>query len=187
MGAQLVSRVYTSWSHLPDRPFRLLVHMALIVKDATKKPTYWGGRDAMAQALGLPPGDAAYQSVKRAVRQIVTAGAAEIAIQGHAGKRTEYVLTLEPKGVTKRPARGSLNDPQSGSVNDPHRGSLSDPSAGHSVTPQGTTEGGTEENREEPHLDSYSGVGRATPRIAKSRNSNLDSARKRIDAKEATT
>ena len=186
MGAQLVSRVYTSWSHLPDRPFRLLCHMALIVKDATKKPTYWGGRDAMAQALGLEPGEAAYQSVKRAVRQIVAAGAAEIAIHGHAGKRTEYVLTLTGKGVTERPSRGSVNDPHSGSVNDPQRGSLSDPSAGHSVTPQGTTEGGTEENREEPHLVTNSGVVRATPRITKSRNSNLDSVRERMDAEAAS-
>lgn len=186
MGAQLVSRVYTSWSHLPDRPFRLLCHMALIVKDSTKKPTYWGGRDAMAQALGMEPGDAAYQSVKRAVRQIISAGAAEVALHGHAGKRTEYVLTLTGKGVTERPARGSVNDPQSGSPTDPQRGSLSDPSAGHSVTPQGTTQGGTEENREEPHLDSYSGVGRAKPRIAKSRNSNLASARERIDAEAAS-
>jgi hypothetical protein len=160
--------------------------MALIVKDSTKKPTYWGGRDAMAQALGMPPGEPAYQSVKRAVRQIVAAGAAEIAIHGHAGKRTEYVLTLTGKGVTERPARGSLNDPHSGSPTDPQRGSLSDPSAGHSVTPQGTTEGSTEENGEEPHLDSYSGVGRATPRIDKSRNSDLDRVRERLDAEAAS-
>ena len=140
MGAQLVSRVFVYWSDLPDRPFRLLVHMALTVKDATKEPTYWGGRDALAQALGLEPGEAAYQSVKRALRQITEAGAARIGVHGHAGRRTEYVLTLDREGVTERPARGSVNDPLSGSVNDPQRGSLSDPSGGHPPTPLGTTE-----------------------------------------------
>lgn len=182
MGAQLVSRVYTSWSHLPDRPHRLLCHMALIVKDASMEPTYWGGRDAMAQALGLEPGPAAYQSVKRAVRQIIDAGAARIVLHGHAGKRTEYRLTLDGKGVTERPARGSLTDPHSGSVNDPHRGSLSEPSGGHSATPLGTTQGGTEDNREEQHLVTYSAVVALAPRLAKSRNSNLDGVRERLDA-----
>ena len=189
MGAQLVSRVYASWGHLPDRPFRLLAHMALTVKDATPKPTYWAGRDTLAQALGMEPSAAAHQSVKRAIRQIVAAGAAEIAIHGHAGKRTEYVLTLDPmakkKGVTKSTPRGSLNDPQRGSVKAPQRGSLSDPSAGHLVTPLGTTEGTTEENREEEHLVTDVTVPRRLARIGHSRNSNLSSARTRAD-QEAT-
>jgi hypothetical protein len=123
MGAQLVARVYVHWAALPDRPFRLLVHMALVVKDASTVPTYWGGRDAMAQALGLAPSPAAHQSVKRAMRAIIASGAAEIGYHGHAGKRTEYVLTLDPtatkKGVTHRPAEGVTSETKGGSLIDP--------------------------------------------------------------------
>ena len=186
MGARLVAQVFTHWTHLPDRPFRVLVRMAHIAKDTNPVPIYWAGRDDLAQALGLTPGEAAYQAVKRAVRQIVKAGAVEIEYLGHATKRTEYRLTVDrmprKKGVTESTPRGSVSDPQKGSVNDPHRGSLSDPAGGQSVTPQGTTEGGTKENGEESHQVTNSGVVRATPRIAKSRNSNLDSARQRLDA-----
>ena len=190
MGARLVAQVFTHWTHLPDRPFRVLVRMAHIAKDTNPVPIYWAGRDDLAFALGLPPGESAYQAVKRAVRQIVKAGAVEIEYLGHATKRTEYRLTLDKmppkKGVTTSTPRGSVSDPQKGSVDDPHRGSLSDPAGGQPVTPQGTTEGGTEENGEESHLVRNSGVVRARPRIAKSRNSNLDSARKRADAEVAS-
>lgn len=186
MGARLVAQVFTHWTHLPDRPFRVLVRMAHIAKDTNAKPIYWAGRNDLAEALGLVPGEAAYQAVKRAVRQIVKAGAVEIEYLGHATKRTEYRLTLDrmppKKGVTQSTPRGSLSDPQKGSVDDPHRGSLSDPAGGHSVTPQGTTEGGTEETQQESHLVENSGVVRATERIAKSRNSNLRSVRDRADA-----
>ena len=57
MGAAHVSAVYAQWSHLPDRPFRLLAYMALIAKDATPEPAYWGGRDGLCIALGLPASD----------------------------------------------------------------------------------------------------------------------------------
>jgi hypothetical protein len=166
---------------------RLMAHIA---KDTNPVPIYWAGRDDLAEALGLAPSEASYQAVKRAVRQIVQAGAVEIEYLGHATKRTEYRLTLDKmphkKGVTQSTPRGSVSDPLRGSVEAPHRGSLSDPAGGQSVTPQGTTEGGTEENWEESHLVTYSGVGRTTSRIAKSRNSNLDSARKRTDAEAAS-
>ena len=185
MGARLVTQVFTHWTHLPDRPFRLLVRMAHIAKDTHAEPTYWAGRNDLAEALGLPPGEPAYQAVKRAVRQIVKAGAVEVAYLGHATKRTEYRLTLDrmppKKGVTQRTPRGSVSDPLRGSVNDPHRGSLSDLSGGQSVTPQGTTVGGTEEHREESSSSRNSTVVALTDRIAKSRNSNLGSARARLD------
>ena len=192
MGAQLVSRVFTSWSHLPDRPFRLLCHMALVVKDATKEPTYWGGRDAMAQALGLAPSPAAHQSVKRAMRTIVASGAARIVYHGHAGKRTEYRLTLGTKPVDK-PAddddstdrRGSLTDPLRGSVNDPHRGSLSDPAGGHSATPLGTTLRSTEEYGEEDILSPKVTTRGRGPGVDKASDVRLALVRSRADA-EAT-
>jgi hypothetical protein len=159
--------------------------MAHVAKDTNPTPTYWGGRNDLAEALGLPPGEAAYQSVKRAVRHIVRAGAVEIAYVGHATKRTEYRLTLDrmprKKGVTERTPRGSVSDPLRGSVGDPHRGSLSDPAGGHSVTPQGDTEGETEEHIEETHLENLS-VTKATPRRrSKADDKRLELVRARAD------
>ena len=190
MGARLVAQAFTHWTHLPDRPFRVLVRMALVAKDTNASPTYWGGRDDLADALGLPPSEAAYQAVKRAVRQIVSAGAVEIAYLGHATKRTEYRLTLDTmprqKGVAQSTPRGSVSDPLRGSVDDPHRGSLSDPAGGQSVTPQGTTEGGTEENREESTSENLR-VTRATrPGRAKADEKRLELVRERADREAAS-
>lgn len=182
MGAQLVSRVFVSWGHLPDRPFRLLAHMALVVKDAHPKPTYWGGRDAMAQALGLDPSPAAHQSVKRAMRALVTAGAAEVAYYGHTGKRTEYLLTLDRtpvdnagKGVTQRPAEGVTQRPK--------RGSLSDSEGGHSPTPLGTTTTGArqEHGEEETSVPKVS-TSRSAREPRKASESRLALVRARADA-----
>ena len=190
MGARLVAQVFTHWTHLPDRPFRILVRMAHVAKDTNPTPTYWGGRNDLAEALGLPPGEAAYQSVKRAVRHIVRAGAVEIAYLGHATKRTEYRLTLDrmprEKGVTERTPRGSVSDPLRGSVGDPHRGSLSDPAGGHSVTPQGDTEGETEEHIEETHLENLS-VTKTTRRgRSKADEKRLELVRQRADREAAS-
>lgn len=149
MGAQLVSRVFVSWSHLPDRPFRLLVHMAHIIKDASKQPTYYGGREMMAHALGLEPeSPSAHQAVKLTVRKLVDAGAIERALYGHAGKRSEYRLTLE-RGNDSNPLRGNGSDPQRGNARDPHRGNDSLPEGVTNQTPLGTNLGRTEENKEE--------------------------------------
>jgi hypothetical protein len=164
--------------------------MAHITKDTNKTPIYWAGRDDLAFALGLEPGESAYQAVKRAVRQLVKAGAVEIEYLGHATKRTEYRLTLDKmppkKGVTKSTPRGSVSDPQKGSSSDPHRGSLSDPAGGHLVTPQGTTEGGSKENGEESHLVTNSGVVRARPVRGKADESRLALVRERADAEAAS-
>ena len=149
MGAQLVARVYTYWADLPDRPFRLLVHMALTVKDATKEPTYWGGREAMAQALGLPPHTlATHQTVKMAVRRLVDEGAIQRVVFGHAGKRSEYRLILE-RGNAGLPLRGNESVPQRGNSRDPQRGNESVPPGVTLETPLGTYIRKTEENEEE--------------------------------------
>lgn len=178
MGAQLVNRVYIFWSDLPDRPHRLLAHMALVVKDATPSPTYWGGREAMCQALGLETeSESSHQMVKRALRKLADAGAIERVLTGYAGKRSEYRLTLE-RGNSGDPLRGNSDDPRRGNRSDPHRGNSDDPAGGTQMTPLGTTKGTTEENKEEekspskvtsPDLD----------RIGRSRSSkrSLDQAR----------
>lgn len=156
MGARLAAQVWAYWSHLPDRPHRLLLHMAHIIKDDTKAPTYWGGREAMCQALGLEPQTAAsHQTVKVTVRRLVDAGALERTMHGHAGKRSEYRLTLE-RGNTSNPLRGNGSDPLRGNTTDPHRGNGSVPAGVTPATPLGSTEGGTEEIKEEEKSPSKS-------------------------------
>lgn len=127
MGATRVAQVFSCWPHLHDRPFRLLVHMALTVKDSTPEPTYWGGRDAMADMLGATGTQRArYQTVKRAIQQLVEAGAIELKYHGHAGKRSEYLLTLDnfprEKGDENRTPTGK----ERGTENDPQRGTASE-------------------------------------------------------------
>ena len=186
MGAHLVARVYTTWSHLPDRPFRLLTHMALIIKDATPKPTYWGGREAMCQALGLPvESQSSHQAVKRAVRRLVDEGALERVRNGHAGSRSEYELRFE-RGSSAAPLRGSLTAPHRGSVNDPHRGSLVYPAGGTPVTPQGTTRGETEDNGEEDGLLTNATVVSGRLRSRKASSSRLQVLREQLDDEAAS-
>ena len=184
MGAQLVSRVFTSWTHLPDRPFRLLAYMALIAKDTNTDPTYWGGRDALAQALGKDPGTAsARQIVKCAVAALVAAGAIERSYVGHAGRRSEYRMTLTsgPKrGNESVPQRGNASDPQRGNESVPQRGNESLPKGVTLATPQGTirNQGG---EQEEPNLDSEVSVG-VNGRVPKASDSRLALVRARADA-----
>ncbi len=119
MGASNVKLVYAQWGHLADRPFRLLVHMALVTldddRDGRPARRYWQGREALAGALGrsLPSPDdttddararraAAFEAVRSALKSLVDAGAVargdSVARSGH---RAEYVLHLvipQPQG-----------------------------------------------------------------------------------------
>jgi hypothetical protein len=154
MGAQLVARVYRAWGHLPNRPFRLLLHIALTIKDHTPEPTYWGGREAMADALGLPPEEPlSHQSVKRTVRVLVEAGALERVLYGHAGARSEYRLHFPEWGSDSDPQkvihRGSPTDPHRGSPRTPHRGSLSDEKGGQKLTNRGSLSDPPRNNKEQ--------------------------------------
>ena len=144
MGAAHVAQVYTHWAHLPDRPFRALAYMALVAKDSTKEPSFWGGRDALALALGLDMERGAdVLKLKRAVRVLKDSGAITTTYLGHANQRSEYRIYPE-KGVTGRPPKGSLDAPLRGSLDDPLRGSYMTPKGvtgcpkgGHGVTPLG--------------------------------------------------
>lgn len=186
MGAGHATRVYVDWPDLPDKAFRLLVHMALTAKDSHTEPTYCGGREALAMALGLPPGDkGSHQSVKRAVRALVDAGAVSRVLTGYAGKRSEYRIHF--------PERGSESDPQRGSSTAPQRGSESDPLGGQKVTQRGSvndpprTTRRTEENKEEVLLPSKSPSRRANAaeRQDESKATRLQLVRARADAEAA--
>lgn len=150
MGAQLVARVYTYWTDLPDRPFRLLVGMALLVKDTNADPLYWGGREKLCQSLGLPDDSASSRAmVKRALQILADAGAIKLIRAGRSGKRSEYRLTLD-RGAPQYPLRGTLQLPLRGTPELPHGELSSTPLGEPHSAPLGTTEEPTEENKEEP-------------------------------------
>ena len=101
MGAGLAQASYSLWGHLPDRPFRLLVHKSLVALDNDKRPKYFGGRDALVAALGLPPQPTSNQMVSRAIRVLVDSGAISRANVGRVGQRAEYWLH-----VSRMPKKG---------------------------------------------------------------------------------
>ena len=193
MGATRAAQVFACWSHLHDRPFRLLVHMALTVKDATKDPTYWGGREAMADMLGATGSDRArHQTVKRAIQQLIAAGAIELAYHGHAGKRSEYRLTLDNFPREKGAADRTPTDEERGTKNDPHRGTASEQKGGHSVSKRGSVSvpprnnrGEGQENGEEEISPQKVTTPSAAVERARTPESRLSLVRERAD-REAT-
>ena len=137
MGAAHVSAVYAQWSHLPDRPFRLLAYMALIAKDATPEPAYWGGRDGLCLGLGLPASDVSYRIVRRAVADLIAAGALERVMVGHNGKRSEYRIHVTgPKADTSVPLQADVDKSLGGQDSPPKGGHLS-PGRGTPQSPLG--------------------------------------------------
>lgn len=156
MGASHVSAVYAQWSHLPDRPFRLLAYMALIAKDATPEPAYWGGRNGLCIGLGLPASDVSYRIARRAVADLITAGALERVMLGHNGKRSEYRVHVGgPKADTSVPLQADVDNPKGGRVSPPKGGHLSpgrgtpESAKGDTTVPPRTTKNTKSENEEE--------------------------------------
>lgn len=142
MGAAHVSACYAQWSHLPDRPFRVLAYMALIAKDSTPEPTFWGGRDALCIALGIEADPAGYRVIRRALAELIDAGALERKYVGHAGKRSEYRVHVTPR-------KGDTSDPQSPAGTTEKGGHVSPPEGGH-LSPQRRTPQSAKEDTSVP-------------------------------------
>lgn len=139
MGARLVAATYAHYGHLPDRAFRLLVHMALTCKDETKQPTYYGGREALANALGAPEDAAGFHAVKRCIATLVTAGAISRELQGYHGKRSEYRLHVKTPPVERGPVTGPLKGATSAAPSESKGGHSAAPEGGHFVNGKGAT------------------------------------------------
>lgn len=114
MGANYAEAAIEQWaSQLDGKPLVALIRMALVVPDAKKEPTYWGGWETLAHALGANmawDSDSsdeaerlrrnAQRAVERVVKRLVEVGAIQRVGRGHAGRQAEYLLNLRP--VDKR-------------------------------------------------------------------------------------
>lgn len=181
MGASNVVAAYTYWrGRLSHRDLHALVFMAVTALDSDRPPVYYGGWEAVAQALGLDlEGNRA--SAKRTTVKALTAltevGAITSSGMARAGVRAEYALNLTP-GTTYVPSgrgrnvswtprtttRGTVMDPQVGTAVDTQRGTAMDllqgdrrgPKRGTALDPPRRTQepqGGTrEEQLEEPPI-----------------------------------
>ncbi|QLD11373.1 hypothetical protein [Microbacterium oleivorans] len=82
---------------------RLYVYMATVAIDSDAAPAFWGGRDALAQAIGKS-GGAGHSAVKRAIQELTTAELITADNQAHRGMSARYLMrdgagsSLTPKG-----------------------------------------------------------------------------------------
>ena len=135
MGARHVAAAFAQWGSLPDRPFRLLAYMALVAKDSTAQPTYWGGRDGLCVGLGVEATPSGHRVARRAIADLEEAGAIERKYVGHSRKRSEYRLVLTPaKGDTTVPLSHADNPDEA----DDEGGRTSPPKGGQIRSERGT-------------------------------------------------
>ncbi|SKB86180.1 hypothetical protein SAMN05660916_03018 [Arthrobacter sp. 31Cvi3.1E] len=142
LGAQNVSKAFTLWRSLTDQPFRALTYMALVSMDSDNPPTYWGGRDALAEALGhtLPAAESedaeaaaqirekAYRAVKRALKSLHQEGAIQTIKPASFRSHAVYGIMLRigvdncPQGTEKEPPKGTDETPPKGAEKEPPKG-----------------------------------------------------------------
>lgn len=159
MGANLVTQVLASWTHVSDRAFRVLVRMAVTALDnpTPKQPAaiYRAGRDLLAMSLRTE-GNAStrYRAVKRAVAELTEAGAIEHLATGWAGQNAVYRLTLDRSKSSIGPDRmGGSSDPPEGGSSDPPMGGQNATEWGAPATPPRNHKDLQEEREEEEGAD----------------------------------
>jgi hypothetical protein len=120
VGAANAMRVYTAWSHLDDRPLRLLIYMALRARDHDAEPWYGAGHEELATiALGLKPPqtdrerEAVYRTVRRAMTALHQARAIRTTRYSAPGKQASYRLYLDgPTQDGHRPVNTAGDNPE---------------------------------------------------------------------------
>lgn len=135
MGAGLAKAAFSAANTLRVRehaPVRLFVYMAIIAVDADPHPSFYGGREALAFALGAPRDDAGYRSVKKAVRALSKHGLIDLRERPGRGRRARYNLLDghgdplrigDPSGQPEAAELRPLGTPE-GAVNNSHWGPL---------------------------------------------------------------
>lgn len=107
MGAGNVAIVLARWSRsLNDKPFRVLVAMALTAKDDDTTPRYWGGWAHLARAAGATFPDAcercrgcsdcqaAQRTARRAISALTEAGIVTLVGRARKAWNAEYELHI---------------------------------------------------------------------------------------------
>lgn len=93
-GLALAAYDVANRARLGHAPTRVYVYMATVASDADPTPTFFGGRDALTNALGVDSDPNGYRAVERAVQAL----------------RKAVVVTQCAKGAPGRNARYSLRD-----------------------------------------------------------------------------
>ncbi len=152
MGIRNVNAAFVYWTHLPDRPFRLLVRMCATANDDTEH--YYAGQESMAEGLGLVvpklPDDTAdptyqairqeravaFRRVRRALQTLTDAGVVTVKKRARTGRRAEYLVhpTTRPEEVTQRPTEAVTQRPTEKLSTTPPEQTIGCPPVGHSVT-----------------------------------------------------
>lgn len=109
MGANYAEAVYEQYPELHHRAHRVMVRMALIVRDSDREPKYWAGWQVLAYAIGLDMPFAwdtspraeqlrrnAQAVVAKVVRELMDANAISSVRRGRLGVQAEYRLNLRP-------------------------------------------------------------------------------------------
>ncbi|GAA1733040.1 hypothetical protein GCM10009746_14150 [Microbacterium paludicola] len=171
MGAGLAKAAYAAASALEMRdhaPVRLFVYMALTALDSDPRPSFYGGRDALADALAAPQDVTGHRSVKKAVRALTAAGLIQLSGKPAPGRPGRYLLLdgrMSPLGVHGDPSgipvavEPAGTGTPDGSVNSAERGPLRVTTG----TPEGSERGplkGPPRRREEKEEEART---RATP------------------------
>jgi hypothetical protein len=114
VGAQLVGKAFAFAFIRPLKPNEktLLIWMAHTAKDTDPEPRYFASREVSAYALGfdVASGDvldlaairrreSAFETVRKAIKGLVDAGAIVRIRRGREGQRAEFRLALTPKAL----------------------------------------------------------------------------------------
>ena len=116
MGYQNVARAYTFWSqHLTHAPFRVFVYMCLTTLDGDEQPRYYGGQEALSEALGRgrEMSHKDVEAVSATIRELRRKGAITTAVTGVRGRRAEYVLNLDGPEVIRLSLTTNQAEPDS--------------------------------------------------------------------------
>lgn len=148
MGATLVAQAVQRWApHVSDRAFRVLIAMAVIARDRPGKDIpaklYFGGQEGLTACLRRERGgttDSAVKTVKRAVKELIDAGAIRCTQPAVLGSNAVYLLTLEnaPR-VRERDDSGSKYFANGRDTPSPPGGDTLSPPSGDTPSPNGGT------------------------------------------------
>lgn len=154
MGATLVGKVLTHWTHITDRAFRVLVRMAVTALDKptddTPAATYFAGRELLAMSLRGEGGtvQSRYRIVARVIAELIEAGAIERTDSGRTGHNAVYRLTLS------RSKKSDIEPQEGGQFSHPEGGQISHPQGGQ-IGPERMAKLATPRNQEEPLEELY--------------------------------